>query len=133
MDEKRSAKMDAGALWREDIFTDRHVGTIRRMTPVKPDGSADPSRKVAFVGEAALMTPAGQVPLTFDIPAEDLAQAVATFGTEVEKAYRNAIEELERLHRQASSRIVIPKAGLPPGRPAAPSRGRRGPSLRGSA
>lgn len=106
--------MDSNALWREETFTDRQVGTLRRLTPVRPDGSADLGRKVAFVGEAALMTPAGQLPLTFDIAAEDLAQAVAAYGSAVEKAYLEAIEELQRLRREASSQIVIPRGGLPP-------------------
>ncbi len=32
-------KLDASSLYREEIFTDRRAGTLRRMTPVKVDGS----------------------------------------------------------------------------------------------
>ena len=35
-------KMDAQDLYREDTYSDRKVGTIRVMTPVKPDGTPDP-------------------------------------------------------------------------------------------
>ncbi len=63
------AQMSADALYREDIFTDQRVGTIRRMTPVKSDGSDDPSRPLIFVGQATVMTPMGSLPLSFELPA----------------------------------------------------------------
>jgi hypothetical protein len=52
-------KMDPANLYREEIFTDRKVGTIRVMTPVKTDSSFDAARKVIYVGETQLMTPVG--------------------------------------------------------------------------
>ncbi|MBI4347204.1 MAG: hypothetical protein HY553_10140 [Elusimicrobia bacterium] len=110
-------KMDPNSLWREEVFTDRKIGTIRRLIPVKPDGTVDVGRKTLFLGEAALMTPAGQLPLTFEIPAENLEQAVAAYSAGLEKAYVETLEELEQLRRRASSQIVIPKGGLPSGLP----------------
>lgn len=106
-------KMDPNSLWREELFTDRRVGTIRRLVPVKADGSVDAGRKTLFVGEAALMTPAGQLPLAFEIPAETIEQAVGAYSAGLEKAYVETLEELEQLRRRASSQIVIPKGGLP--------------------
>ncbi len=105
------AKMDAADLWREDIFTDRKVGTIRRLSPVKPDGSADAARKTVFTGEAQIMTPAGALPLNFEIPAETLEQAVAQYAPAVETAFREAMEELKEMQRRAASSLVIPKGG----------------------
>ena len=32
------AQMSADALYREDVFTDQRVGTVRRLTPVRSDG-----------------------------------------------------------------------------------------------
>lgn len=116
-DEQPFPKMDPNALWREEVFTDRRVGTIRRLIPVKADGSTDLARKPLFMGETALMTPAGQLPLSFEIPAGDLAEAIAAYGPELEKAYRHTLEELEQLRRRASQQIVIPKGGMPPGLP----------------
>lgn len=112
---EQAPTMDPNALWREEIFTDRKVGTIRRMSPIKSDGTADLTRKPVFVGEAALMTPAGQLPLSFEIPAEDLAGAVLGYAAALEKGYKQTLEELQELRRQAASQIVIPKGGLPPG------------------
>ncbi len=114
-DTPQTPKMDPNSLWREDIFTDREIGTIRRMTPVKTDGSTDSSRKTVFMGEASLMTPAGALPLSFEIPGNDLAQAVAGYGAALEKAYHQTLAELQELRRKASSQIVIPQGGLPPG------------------
>lgn len=105
--------MDAADLWKEEAFTDRKIGAIRRLTPVKPDGTTDLSRKTVFVGEATLMTPAGNLPLTFEIPAADLAAAAAGYGECLEKAFAEAMEELQEMRRRASSQIVLPKGGIP--------------------
>ena len=53
--------MDSTEIYREETFTDRRVGTIRRLTPVGADGSPDAARPVIFVGQAQVMTPMGAV------------------------------------------------------------------------
>ena len=58
----RQATMDSTQIYREETFTDRKVGTIRRLTPVTADGAADAARPVLFVGQAQVMTPMGAVP-----------------------------------------------------------------------
>ena len=105
------AQMSADALYRADVFTDQRVGTVRRMTPVKSDGSDDPSRAVLFIGQATIMTPMGSLPLSFELPARTLAEAVAQFGPAAQQAVEEAARELQELRRQASSSIVIPEAG----------------------
>lgn len=107
--------MSADALYREEIFTDQRVGTLRRMTPVKSDGSDDPSRAVIYVGQATVMTPMGSLPLTFELPARTLAEAVAQFGPAAQQAIEEAARELQELRRQAASSIVIPDAGAAAG------------------
>lgn len=104
-------QMSADALYREDIFSDQRVGTIRRMTPVKSDGSDDPARPLVFVGQATVMTPMGSLPLSFELPAQTLTEAVAQFGPAAQQAIEEAARELQELRRQASSSIVIPEAG----------------------
>jgi len=103
--------MDAAALYREDIFTDQRVGTIRRMTPVNADGADDPSRPVLFVGSATVMTPMGSLPLSFELDAGNLADAVSRFGPAAQLAIEEAARELQEMRRQAASSIVIPDAG----------------------
>jgi hypothetical protein len=105
------AQMSADALYREDIFTDQRVGTVRRMTPVKSDGSDDPSRPLLFVGQATVMTPMGSLPLSFELPGRTLAEAVSQFGAAAQHAIEDAARELQEMRRQAASSIVIPEAG----------------------
>ena len=74
------AKMDADALYREDVITDRKMGTLRRMIPVKRDGSDDTARPTLYVGEAQIMTNAGPLPINFEVEAKNLTEAVEKFG-----------------------------------------------------
>jgi hypothetical protein len=104
-------KMDAANLYREEIFTDRKVGTIRQLTPVKTDGSPDSARKTIFIGEAQLMTTVGALPLNFEIDAPSLTEAVAKYGPAVKQAFEQAMQEIQELRRQQSSSIVIPERG----------------------
>ena len=105
------AKMDVTNLYREEIVTDRKVGTIRVLTPIKSDGSADPGRKVSYVGEAQLLTSVGTLPLSFEIEADNLTDAVAQYGPAAKKALEQAMREWEELRRQAASSLVIPRGG----------------------
>jgi hypothetical protein len=107
-------KMDSANLYREEIFTDRKVGTLRRMTPVGKDGSVDGTRKVIYVGETQLMTPVGALPLAFEIEADSLGAAAEKFAEVAAGAVERAVKELQELRRQASSSIVIPE-GMPSG------------------
>jgi hypothetical protein len=112
----RQATMDATQVYREEIFTDRKVGTIRRMTPVTPDGAADPARPVIFVGQAQVMTPMGAVPISFELDAVTLEAAVEKFGASAEQAVQQTMRELQELRREQASSLVIPDAagvGLP--------------------
>lgn len=118
--------LDASGLYREEIFSDRKAGTIRRMTPVTKDGSADPARPVLFAGQTQLLTPAGVLPLGFEIDAKTLEEAIQKFPAAVKVALNDAIEEARELRREAASRIVVPDvggAGIGPGPAGAPGAG----------
>jgi hypothetical protein len=81
------------------------------MTPVKSDGTDDSSRPLVFVGQATVMTPMGSLPLSFELPAKTLAEAISQFGPAAQAAIEEAARELQELRRQAASSIVIPEAG----------------------
>jgi hypothetical protein len=104
-------QMSVETLYREDVFTDQRVGTVRRMTPVKSDGSDDPSRPHIFVGQATVMTPMGSLPLSFELDAKSIVEAVSQFGPAAQQAIEEAAHELQEMRRQAASSIVIPDAG----------------------
>ncbi|MFA6030249.1 MAG: hypothetical protein WC969_10370 [Elusimicrobiota bacterium] len=104
-------QMDAKELYREEVFTDRKTGVLRRLAPIKPDGSPDAGRKVLFVGEAQLLTNAGALPLSFEIDAANLEEAAAKYGPAVQAAFNEAMEELREMRRRASSSLVLPQGG----------------------
>ena len=104
-------RMDANDLYREDIYSDRRVGTIRVLTPVKADGTPDPARPTSYVGQAQIMTPAGALPLSFEIDAKTLAEACDRFADGARVAFEETMRELQEMRRQQASSLVIPDAG----------------------
>jgi hypothetical protein len=110
----RQASMDSTQIYREETFTDRRVGTIRRLTPVVADGSADPARAVLFVGQAQVMTPMGAVPISFELEASTLDAAIAKFGDAAEQAVQQTVRELQEMRREQASGLVIPDAAAGP-------------------
>lgn len=111
-------KLDASDMYREEVFTDRRAGTLRRMIPVTASGADDPKRHVLYAGQTQLMTPGGVLPLMFEIEADSLDQAVALFPDAVKQALEQAIEEAREMRREQASRIVVadgPLGGGPVG------------------
>lgn len=111
-------QVDRDAMYREETFTDRKAGTIRRLCPVTADGARDDSRPVLYSGQTQLLTPGGVLPLSFEIDANSLADALARFPAAVHAALEQAIEEARDYRREAGSRIVVPDiagAALPGG------------------
>ena len=106
--------MDPASLYLEEVFTDRRIGTIRRLTPVKADATTDVARPVIYVGETQVMTQMGTLPIAFEIPAGTLEDAAKQFGGLAKEAIDRTMKELQDLRRQAASSIVIPQGGLPP-------------------
>ena len=105
------ARMDPASLYREDIITDRKVGTIRMLTPLAADGTNDSARPVLYMGEAQIMTGAGPLPINFEIEAATLGEAVEQFGDAAKEAIERTVRELQELRRQQASSIVVPGAG----------------------
>jgi hypothetical protein len=116
--ETRDAQMDANSLWREEIYTDRKVGTIRALLPVRADGQPDAARKPVYVGEAQIMTSMGPLPVNFEIDAPTLAEAVSRYGATAKVEIERTVRELQDLRRQAASGLVLPQGaagGFGPG------------------
>lgn len=106
-------KLDPASLYLEEVFTDRRIGTIRRMTPVKGDGSRDPKREVAYLGETQVMSTVGALPISFEIDAKTLEEAAQKFGPAAKEAIERTMKELQELRRRAASSIVVPQGGMP--------------------
>lgn len=104
-------RMNTADLYREEVFTDQQVGTLRRLTPVTAEGSEDSSRPVRYLGQSQMMTPMGALPLNFEIEADSLRQAFDGYGEAAKQAVERTLEELKELRREATSQIVVPEAG----------------------
>jgi hypothetical protein len=107
--------MDGANLYQEEIFTDRRVGTVQRLTPVTGAGTRDQSRAVLFVGQTQVLTPAGALPLSFELEAETLEEAVAKFGDAAQEALASTLRRLDELRREAASSLIVPGSGQAPG------------------
>ncbi len=106
--------VDTDNLHREEVFTDLHAASIRRLTPVKADGSTDSGRDVIYIGETNLMTQMGPLPVQFPIEAKSLDDAFNRFPEGVKGAVERLNERAKEMVREESSRIVVPGAA-PPG------------------
>ena len=104
-------KLDANDLYTEEVFTDRRVGSIRRLQPVGADGQPDAGRPVLFVGQTQILTPMGALPLTFEIPAGSLGEALEQFPAQAQEALEETARELQEMRREQASSIVVPEPG----------------------
>lgn len=98
-------------LYREESFTDLKIAQIRRLTPVKPDGTQDDSRPVIFIGETQLMSARGPLPIQTPIEAADIKEAFEKFPVAINAAVERMIDEAKEMQRQEASRIVVPGQG----------------------
>jgi len=108
-------RVDVANLYREDVFTDLQVATLRRLTPVKADGTDDASRPILFVAATQLMSQAGPLPISAPIDAKDLGDAIAKFPDAIRAAVEEMVEEAREMQRREASRLVVPGPGaIPP-------------------
>ncbi|MFP4160081.1 MAG: cytoplasmic protein [Desulfobacterales bacterium] len=87
-------------LYREESVTDLKVASIRKMIPIKPDGSNDPQRSEVFFGSTQLMTPEGPLPLQSELSATTLEEAMNEFPSAMQKALEQTIDRLKQMQQQ---------------------------------
>ena len=104
-------QMQSERLYQEEVFTDRSVGTIQRLTPITRDGGPDQTRAVIYSGQTQILTPLGTLPISFDIEAKSLKEAAERFGDAAKAAIEQTMKRLEELRRESASSIVLPGAG----------------------
>lgn len=106
-----AATIDSAALYKEETYTDRKVGTITKLIPVNAEGEVDGSRSDVYLGATQIMTPAGALPINFEIEADSLADAAEQFGVLAKQSMDETIKELQELQRKQASSIVVPGEG----------------------
>ena len=102
--------LDDKNLFREEVFTDLRVGSIKQLTPVTSDGSRDMGRPMTYIGETQLMSQMGPLPVQTPIAAENLQEAMERFPAAIQTAVEAMINEVKELQRKEMSRIVVPGA-----------------------
>lgn len=102
--------LDDKNLFREEVFTDLRVGSIKQLTPVTSDGSRDIGRPMTYVGETQLMSQMGPLPVQAPIEADNLQEAMERFPAAIQTAVEAMISEVKDLQRKEMSRIVVPGA-----------------------
>ncbi len=103
--------VDKNNLYREESITDIKVASIRRLIPVKPDGSDDTSRTPLFIGHTQVMSPEGPLPIQARIPANNLSEAMDEFPKAMQQALDKVIEKIKKMQQeqqQNASRIITP-------------------------
>jgi len=101
-------QFNADNLWREEMYTDREVGSIRVMIPVTSEGLEDPMREKEFYVQTQVMTGAGALPVEGRIEAKTMAEAVANYGPSAKQAVEDMIKRVQEMQREAANQIVTP-------------------------
>ena len=99
-------KLDRNNLFQEETFTDIRSGSVKRFTPIRPDGTPDKSRNTIYVGQTSLYTPDGPLPIQNVIAAKDLAQAFKRFPEAMEQAVQRLVEEAKKMKDEKPSPII---------------------------
>jgi len=97
---KINLNVDRDNLYREDSVTDVKVAAIRRLTPIKADGSDDDSRDPMFMGQTQLMSPSGPILLQSLLEARTLEEAMDKFPAAMQKEVDKAMAQAEKNHKK---------------------------------
>jgi hypothetical protein len=109
---KGKVKVNLQNLYKEEMYTDMRTAAIRQLTPVKPNGEIDKTRKYVFVGQTNIMSPQGPLPVQFPIEAKNLQEAAEKFPEVMDQFLTKLAEEIKEAQRQEQSRIIVPDSKL---------------------
>ncbi len=94
--------VDPNNLYREENFTDIKVAAIRRLIPVKSDGSDDTSRSPIFMGQTQLITPSGPILLQSLLTAQTIEEAIDQFPTAMQLEMDKVVAEAQKKQAEAN-------------------------------
>jgi hypothetical protein len=104
----KKVKFNQQNLHREEVFSDLTIGSIRQLTPVKPNGELDKNRPILFVGQSQIYTQQGPMPVQFPIDAKNLQLAMEKFPAAMEEFVAHLVEQAKEMQRQEQSRLIVP-------------------------
>jgi len=106
--------VDKNNLYREESITDLKVASIRRLIPVKSDGTEDGSRTPVFIGHTQLMSPDGPLPIQSQLAANNIEEALDAFPEAMKQALAEVVERIKKMQEEQEqkqndeSRIIMP-------------------------
>jgi len=107
--------VDKNNLYREESITDLKVASIRRLIPVKSDGTEDSSRTPVFIGHTQLMSPDGPLPIQSQLAANNIEEALDAFPEAMKQALAEVMERIKKMQEEQQqqkqdndSRIIMP-------------------------
>ncbi len=104
-----SFQVDKNNLYKEETYTDLKSASIRKLIPVKVDGSEDPARKTVFIGHADLISPRGPIPIEANLMADSLESALAALPPAMDKAaveMRDEYNKMMQQQQEQSSKVI---------------------------
>ena len=87
----REIAVDRDNLYREEVYTDLKVATIRCLIPITSEGTPDMSRPTLYSAQTTLMSQAGPVPVQCPLEASSLEGAIAEFPEAINKAVERPV------------------------------------------
>jgi hypothetical protein len=107
--------VDKNNLYREEAITDLNVASIRKLVPVKADGSEDTGRAAIYIGHTQLMSPQGPLPIQTRLMANNLEEAIEQFPGAMKQALDEVMDQIRKMQEQQErdndSRIIVPGRG----------------------
>ena len=107
--------VDKNNLYREESITDLKVASIRRLIPVKADGTDDATRSTIFIGQTQLMSPEGPLPIQSELDAGTIEEALDEFPAAMKRSLAEVVEKFKKMQQQqqqrgrgTDSRIIVP-------------------------
>jgi len=105
----KQINMDMANLYREESYTDLKVGGVRKLVPIKSDGTDDETRAPVFSGHTQVMSPHGPLPIHGSMEgAKTLEEAILAFPKAMEEAMNRMVEEAQKLQSEQASKIITP-------------------------
>lgn len=109
---KEELTLNLATLYKQEEYTDTMAGSIKKLIPVKSDGTEDAGRPVIFVGQTSIMLPSGPMPVQAVLDAPTLDEAIKAFPEAMEKAINELADKLIKLAEEQQSLIQKPDSNI---------------------
>lgn len=110
-DMELSFVVDRANLYKEESYTDLKVASIRKLIPIKVDGSDDKDRLPVFIGHAELISPQGPIPVQAPLHATDLDAAITELPAAMEKVALEVRDNYLKMQQEQQQQSIKSNLG----------------------